>query len=348
MAVHRHGMAKIGVQFPSGPQQKTKIFLLFFLLKPGFKLAMSNYFLALLALIFGSVLGGLAPIFAKFALREFNPFFILFLRFCGAVPFFLLFLSFKKELKIRKKDLFKIIILGTFFSANVIFFLVGVQFTTAIVSQILYLLVPLLAILFSALFFKEKFRPAQIFGAFIGFWGGFLIVFKSAYSLNLIYSLGSLKGNLLVFLAVISWTSYLIFSKKYLLKSYSPLALTAFSSCIALFYSLLVLLSPLNNKPLILSKPTFWGIFSILSLIFLISLLMMFLYQYGNKHTSPFAVGITQYLSPFSAALASIPLFGEKLNLNLILGGFFIFLGFFLAVLYPQLASFQNKKNKKN
>lgn len=293
--------------------------------------------LAIPALILAAVFGGLGPIFGKFALKEFSPMTILTIRNLGAFLIFLPILILKKELKVDKKDLIKVLFAGLLFSGNIIFFLFGLQLTTSIMSQLLYLLVPMITIVLSTFFLKQKFQLIEIAGVIIGFLGVFLMLGKSLLNPALIKSLGSFQGNFMILMAVLFWSCYLIYTKKIVVK-YSPLALTGYSALISLIICLFFLIKDIVGSTIFVGQPSFIGIVSIICLILLNSVAMMFFFQWGNKYTSPFVVAITTYLSPIITVLAAIPLLGERITGVLIISFTLICLGLYLAIIHPLLA----------
>ena len=115
---------------------------------------------AIFALIMTGILGGVSSLFMKVALKEFNSYQILFIRF--GIATLLIIPLFVKHLKvITTKTLRSLIPAGILFSINVLFFVVVIQYTTSVVSQLFYLLIPVFVSLFSYFLFKEKiYTPA--------------------------------------------------------------------------------------------------------------------------------------------------------------------------------------------
>lgn len=292
--------------------------------------------LAIPVLILAAIFGGLAPIFAKLALREFSPLSIVSIRFI--IAFLILLLATKPEkLWPLKKDLARVFVLGLLFSGNIFAFIIGLQYTTAIMSQLMYLLVPLFALILSWIFLKEKFKVIQGAGILLGMIGAGLIISRSFKGgEEIISSLGTLKGNLIIISAAVSWSGYLILVKS-LGEKYSSLALTCFSFLVTALISLPFFILEISKNSWIKGEPTIMGVLGIAVLIIVNSVLMHFFYQWGTKHSTPFTAASVVYLGPLTAALVAIPLFGEKITLTLLISTAFIFLGFYLANIYPLL-----------
>lgn len=299
--------------------------------------------LAVPALILAAVFGGLGPILGKFALFQFSPFFIITLRFGLALLVLAPALILTKNYHIRRDDIpliFGISLLG---SVNFLFFIIGLQYTTSIVTQIIYLLVPVIVLILSKIFFKESFSRFQIFGVLLGILGASLVLgktFSDPFNL-LAQSLGSFKGNFIILIGAFSWSLYLILSKKASIK-YPPITLTTYTGLTLFFLSLIFIVKDLNQHLVALINAEAISIFSVIGLAFFNSVAMLFLYQWGNKHATPFAAASVLYLSTLTTAVIAVPLFGEKITLTFLISGGLIFLSVYLATIHPFL-----KKRKR-
>jgi len=145
---------------------------------------------AFLFLILIGILGGIVPLLTKVALTEFNSHQVLFIRFgMGAVLIIPLLLKYIKHVSIKK--IVTILPAGLLFSGNVFFFVVGVQYTTGIVSQLLYLLAPVFVSIIGYFILKEKISWRRIFSMAICFGGSSLLIIRSIQGGNLIRSIGT-------------------------------------------------------------------------------------------------------------------------------------------------------------
>lgn len=300
--------------------------------------------LALPALILAAIFGGLAPIFGKLALYQFEPYFIITLRFGLALLVLLPIFLKSKAGKLDKKDYPLIFLIGVLGSINVFCFIVGLKYSTSIMSQLVYLLVPLIVLVLSKVFYKEKFYFFQIAGVFLGFAGAVLILGKSLfdYSNQLTSSLGTFKGNLILLFGITGWSLYLIFSKK-ASKKYSPLALTVYTSLTVLFISIVFILGNLNQHAAALATASPDSLLGVIGLALFNSVGMLFLYQWGTKQSSPFVASLVLYIGPLVTAVIAIPLFGEKITFTLFISTVLIFLSVYLATIHPLLLKRKEK-----
>lgn len=294
--------------------------------------------LGILALLAAGFIGGQSSFLLKIALHDFPPLFLTEIRFIVAALVFLPFFL-KQKSNISKKGVRDLFLHSIFFSLNVGILSIAIQYTTAILSQILYTLVPLIVIVLSYKLLKERFTKNKIIGLFIAMLGVGFLIFQSV-SKSEILTFGTPLGNLLTLAAVLSWSFYMVISKN-LTKKYTPATTSFFSyvtTIVLLFFTL-----PFENlvRPIIFSNITLVGLGSVLTLGILSSALMFFLIQYSIKKTSPFSASFYQYLGPISAAFTAFPLLGEKPTHGLVIGGVLTMIGVFYATTFPM---FRKKK----
>jgi len=192
---------------------------------------------AIFALIMTGILGGVSPLFMKVALKEFNSYQILFIRF--GIATLLIIPLFVKHLKvITTKTLRSLIPAGILFSINVLFFVVVIQYTTSVVSQLFYLLIPVFVSLFSYFLFKEKISLKRIVSMIICFGGSSLLILEFIKGSSLVHSIGTFHGNILILCSVISWSTYLVYTKR-LSKQIAPSLFLVINFTIALVIAIL-------------------------------------------------------------------------------------------------------------
>src|SRR5581483_1412911 len=285
----------------------------------------------ILALLVAGVIGGQTPLFLKFGLKDFPPLLFTCLRFLIATIVLLpIFLSRKEKLK--KPDVKQLSFYSLFFAGNAAIFSIAVQYTTVIMSQILYTTVPLVVAVLSYFILGEKFTKYKIIGLIIAICGIGILIQNSA-SKNEVLSFGTPIGNILTLTAVLSWSAYMVLSKK-LTKKYTPVT-TSFVSYVITFLVLLFFI-PFEQRvrPFTISQVTLSGILALLAVGIISSALGFFLIQFTIKKTSAFTASFFQYLGPLSGALTAIPFLGEKLTGGLLISGGLVVIGVFFATTY--------------
>ncbi len=115
----------------------------------------------------------------------------------------------------RGRDLALLLILG-FLSVpiNQFAFLYGVKYTTATEAAILYSTTPILVLIVSSIYLKERITLPKIAGTLMAFIGVAAIVLEKGLRIGISH----LKGDIFVFLAVIAWTLYTTLGRKLILR----------------------------------------------------------------------------------------------------------------------------------
>ena len=288
---------------------------------------------AIIALLLTEIIGGIAPISMKIALKELNVYEIIFIRF-GIACTLLIPLCIQYAKKAYIKKLIFALPAGILSSGNIFFFVIGLQYTTSIVSQLLYLLLPVIVSLLEYIFFHQRISARRILSIVICFAGSTLLILRSIESSYLIHSIGTVRGNLFIICAVTSWAIYAVYTKR-MSKKVEPSFFLITNFLTALIISMLFL--GFNNKSLIEVVTKFIHsstpvIVSLIVLGIVNSIIFFSLYQWSIKHVSTFVVASTAYLAPLSAALFAIPFFGEQLSGVLLLSAASIFIGSYLIL----------------
>lgn len=293
---------------------------------------MFSGFLALL--LAGFIGGAISPVLVKIGVREIPPITFTALRFLLALIVFIPFYLKKRE-KLSRKDIYKLSIQSIFFTANVGLFSIAIQYTSAIMSQILYSLVPVSVGVLAFFVLKEKMNKDKLVGSVIAFVGLSFLIFQSITKSDIL-SFGTPLGNFLNILAVLSWSLYIVLSKK-MTKTYSPVTTSFFSFVVTVLILSALIPFELLIRPLHFSDITLTGMGSLMGLAVVSSAFYFFLIQYGIKKTTAFTASLYQYLGPVFAAFTAIPFLHEKPTLPLVFGGILIIAGVFYTTSYSYI-----------
>ena len=129
--------------------------------------------------------------------------------------------GFKKNIKVVKQNLFKIFILSFLSIVMYTSFIYwGLHSTTAVDASLINATVPLFIIILASLFLKEKMTIRKITGIIFSIFGVIFVITKGN-----VYEIVFLKfsiGNLIIFIAAVSWALFSILTKKFNL-SLSPI-----------------------------------------------------------------------------------------------------------------------------
>jgi len=198
---------------------------------------MSKRTLAFLAALGATTIYGVNHTVAKGVMPTYiKPFGFILLRVIGAsILFWSVSLLGPKE-KIEKKDWGRIIVaalLGMVINMNAFF--KGLQLSTPINSSVLITIVPIIVIILSAFFLKEKITLNKGLGILLGFTGALaLVLFGSEVRQD---APNIVLGNALFIVNAAAYASYLIVAKK-LVAKYHPFTLMKWLFTIALLINL--------------------------------------------------------------------------------------------------------------
>ena len=288
-------------------------------------LNLSKHQQAIIALIITNIIWGAASPIFKWSLGNVGTFTLAFLRFFIAAYIILPFTY--KKLSVKREHIYSLIIASTFgITLNISLFFLALPYTASINVPIIGSSGPIMILFASAIFLKEKLKRKVINGMLLSLIGILIIIIVPVYKTGIDTSI---FGNLLLIAATISTVVHVILLKK-IAKFYDAMTLTFWSFIIS---SMTFLPFMLNEIRVIGFLPNLGihGIIGILFGAFLSSAIAYGLYQFAVKYMNANETGIFTYLDPFPAIIIAIPLLGEKLTLEYMLGAILVFLGIYLA-----------------
>ncbi len=182
---------------------------------------MNTRTLAILAAIAATTIYGLNHSIAKGIMPHFvQPYGFIMLRVVGASVLFWFISFFGPKEKIARKDYGRMLLCAVLgMGINMLAFFKGLSLSTPINSAVLITITPIIVLILSAIFIKEKITPRKIIGIAIGLTGALgLILFgneirQDAPNIPL--------GNFLILLNALFYGSYLILAKT-LIEKYHP------------------------------------------------------------------------------------------------------------------------------
>lgn len=253
-----------------------------------------------------------------------NPVTLTFLRNFLSLPFLLaIVLLLKVDLKITKKQLINLIILGfignaiTTLMLNIAFAHIDVGIVTPI-----HFTYPIFVTLGCVLFFHEKLSKQKVVALIIAM-SGIACFFVSALT-SASFGSGTLLGLILAVASGVFYAFYIIFMDKSGLKSESPFKITfyvAIASSIGMFFygeaTGKLILSTLTTKSWIIS-----AIFAFLCTVVALSLL-----QVGIKYIGASEAAVISTFEPITSVIFGVLLLGEKITLIKVVACILIFAG---------------------
>jgi drug/metabolite transporter (DMT)-like permease len=287
--------------------------------------------LGLLFLFIGQLAGStVVPIATKIGLQFTSPLLFVFLRFLFASILFFPFFVFSKRKKLGFSDYKNIMILALLLFFNVSLFTVGIQFTTVLMSQILYGATPIVVGILAQIFLHETLTKEKIIGLAIALSGMCFLFYQSATQQEHL-TFGTPLGNVIIIGAMLGYSGWVLYSRALQTsQKYTSSQLSFFTFIFIALYMLFML--PIDKY---LSSSHMF-VFSNYSLLYSIlvgfgSVILYFFIQLGIKYTNAFTASLFQYIGPFLTGIFSTIILHEKVTSSLFFGGILIIGGVFYA-----------------
>ena len=289
---------------------------------------MSKRNLALLAALAATTIYGLNHTIAKGAMPDYvGPFAFIMLRLGGATLLFWIISVFAPKQKIEKRDwgrFFACALLGM--AINMLAFFKGLQLSTPINSSVLVTITPIIVVILSAIFIKERVTINKGLGIFLGFVGALTLILFGAEIRQDAPNIP--LGNSLFVLNATVYGSYLILVKK-LTEKYHPLVLMKWLFTIGFVLVFPVTYSEFTEIQWTTMPSWVFGVigFVVIGTTFLTYLFNVFALQELKAST----VGAFTYVQPVIGIVFALFTGKDNLTLIKILAACLVLLGVYLA-----------------
>lgn len=278
------------------------------------------------ALVLSMIFWSFSFIWFKIANRSYDPIAIVFIRLCLAAIFLSGFLWATKKFKpIKKSDRKYFLLLATF--EPFFYFLgesFGLTYVSSTVGSVIISTIPVFAVIFVYVIFREKLKLVNYLGVIISFLGVVIFITNRSGSIEF-----NPKGLALMFLAVISATGYNMVLHK-LVAKYDPLTIVNTQNIIgALLFLPLFLIFDL--KGLLATGIVIESFGSILLLALFASCGAFILFAYAVKRIGISRANIFSNLIPIFTAVFAFFMVGDRLSLRNGIGMLIVIAGLFLS-----------------
>ena len=290
-----------------------------------------------LAMLTASIAWGLMAPISKAAMNSdaVSAMLVADIRIFGAAILFWIFSLFTKNEKVADKaDYVKFFVAGLFaIILNQCVYVTGVSMTSPVDASIITTTLPIVTMIFAAIFIKEPITGRKAGGVLLGACGALLLLFGNRLLPGASVSAASghsssLTGDLLCFLAQCSYAIYLVIFRD-LIKKYSPVTLMKW-----MFTFASVIMIPISGRSLAL---TGWSSISMteyaeLAYVLVFGTFLCYLIvPVGQKYLRPTLVAMYNYVQPVVAAVAAIIWGMDSFNILKVVAVVLIFSGVLLV-----------------
>lgn len=256
-----------------------------------------------------------------------KPFAINIIRVGVTAALLWIFFIFKRQKRLVKKT-----DVGRFFlcalsgvAINQLMFVKGLSLTYSIHASLLMLTTPILIIMISALFLKERLTVTKIIGLCVGITGAVLLITAKENTGN---ASEVFLGDLLIILNAIAYTFYFVLVKP-LMKTYDPIMITRVIFTMGFFMMLPFCWTEFLE---IRWHDYTWSAALNLGLVAIAGTFLAYLFNvYGIKILGAGIAGTYIYSQPFFATAIAMIFLNESLTIVKIIAAVFIFFGVYLS-----------------
>lgn len=263
---------------------------------------------------------GLMPIFAKVCYAAgSSTYTLLFLRFLSAAIFMMAMMKARRLPRLSKKEAWIFFFLGAIGdSAQAFCYFMALQYASAGAVSLLLYTYPAMVMVGSALIFKEKITADKVLSLVLATGGAFIIM---GGNLN-----GEPLGLFLALLSALVYTTYILYSAKYLRPGVGAQSSAYMMVGNAVTYGIISLF--VGFEP----PQTRVGLFALVLITLLSTIVAFWSYMEGLGRLGPIKTSLVALLEPLLTVIFSVIILGEALTRDIVLGGCLVMASLFITV----------------
>ncbi len=282
-------------------------------------------------LLFAVIVWGWSFVATKICLDVLSPAELLGLRVFVALPILFAMARLKGVRLEHKPHLLRHLAIGsTVITAHFLIQITGLQYTSATNTGWIISVTPLVTVVLSFLFLKERIGRLEITGIIVATIGILLLV-SHGNLLNLDW-LRSF-GDWLILVSAHTWAIYTVVTRD-LTRSQSPLVVTI-GVLIPTAVLMLIYMSFTSDWSHFLHLPARVYV-ALLVLAVLATALAHWFWQEGVRHFGAARAGIFLYLEPIATTTLAVPLLNEEFGVFTAIGGLLVLAGVYIAQRRPK------------
>ncbi len=282
-----------------------------------------------LSLLAANLIFGLNGPIAKTVLAEptMTPFALNMMRMAGAALLFWGVSLFGKWERVSPRDLLLLFFASLFsIQLNQTSFLIGLSMTSPIDASIVATLVPILTMVFAAMFLREPITVIKVLGVVVGATGALLLILNNGAVGRGDSHMG---GNLICLIGATSYAIYLSVFRG-LISRYSSITLMKW-----MFLFAAICATPLcwDDFTRVDFSGFDWDVYARIGYVVVgATFLAYMLIPIAQKHLRPTVVGMYNYLQPFVASLAAVALGQDAFGWAKGFAAGLVFLGVYIVI----------------
>lgn len=263
---------------------------------------------------------GLMPIFAKVCYGAgSSTYTLLFLRFTSAAIFMMAMMKARRLPRLSKKEAWTFFLLGAIGDSTQAFcYFMALQYASAGAVSLLLYTYPAMVMVGSALIFKEKITADKVLSLVLATGGAFIIM---GGNLN-----GEPLGLFLALLSALVYTTYILYSAKYLRPGVGAQSSAYMMVGNAVTYGIISLF--VGFEP----PQTRVGLFALVLITLLSTIVAFWSYMEGLGRLGPIKTSLVALLEPLLTVIFSVIILGEALTRDIVLGGCLVMASLFITV----------------
>jgi drug/metabolite transporter (DMT)-like permease len=293
------------------------------------KIMQKRTYMIYITLAIATSIWGSAFIAGKYAVESFEPITVAFLRFFFATIILFPIMWVRKENRVKPtmRDWFLFAILGLTGIAiyNICFFMAS-KYAPVIKSSLFIAANPVLITLLSALFLKEKIGKKHIAGLSVALLGVLFIITNG--QLMKILKMEFVFIDLILFLAVITWSLYSVIGKV-VLKKFNAIVSTTYAIAFGTLF--LLPFSLLETSVQTYQNASLSSWLAILHMSVFVTVISFIMYYSGIKEIGAAKASIFINVMPVSAVILATIFLEETFTLTDTIGAVLVLSGVFLA-----------------
>ena len=296
-----------------------------------------------MALLLANIIFGVNNPVARMLMPEvLDPMALTFFRFSGGMLLFWIASLFFKREHVSAKDKLLLFFASIFgLSLNQLPFFFGLSMTPSIDASIVVTMLPIVTMLLAAVFLREPITQMKAVGVLVGASGALIIVFSNnSVSQN---GTGNMLGNLIVFLAVISFSLYLTLFKN-LISKYQPVTVMKWMFLFATITGLPFCYNSLTEMSMTDLPLNVW--LSIGFVVVFATFLGYLLLPIGQKTLRPTTLSMYNYVQPIMASLVAILVGIDRFGYQQALAAILVFSGVYIVTQSKSRAQLEAEKSK--